>query len=81
MSINTVSEPPSDKRMERWEKIADKARRSAPKWVVVRGVSAKTATRIRNGEVAAFPNPEEWEVTTRDNTRDNRCTIYVKYTG
>lgn len=72
-----VPEPEKPKR--KWELIADKARQAAPEWVVIEDASAAQASRIRKGQIPAFPDPERWDVTTRNNTRNNKCTIYLRY--
>lgn len=81
LQIETVTTPPQPGNQRReWKEIAAKAIVSAPEWVVVEDVGANIATRIRKGQVSAFKNPDEWEVVTRNNTRSNRCTMFVRYT-
>ena len=81
LKIDTVPKPPMPGNERRqWGDIAARAKQETPEWVVVEDVGANIATRIRKGQMKAFPNPDEWEVVTRNNTRNNRCTLFLKYT-
>lgn len=78
--LKAVANPPELTRRN-WSEIAQKARQVAPEWVVVEDVPASTATRIRQGKMSSFPAPSDWDITTRNNTRNNRCTLFIRHTG
>lgn len=76
-----TSIPPAEDGRRDWQHIADMAMAVAPDWLVLEDEHARQAYRMRRGLTAGFRNPGDWHIVTRNNTRQNKCTIYIKFVG
>jgi hypothetical protein len=85
MAVEWADPPPGRRaQSEEWEAIAQELRSRPGQWAIVaRGRSAETATRIKNGTLAAFRPAGTFEARTtgRKNASDQRCDIYARYVG
>jgi hypothetical protein len=78
-TVTTI--PPASHGRRRWTDIAAVAKKVAPEWLVLEDEHARHASRMRQGQVAGFKDTLDWMIVTRNNTKNNKCTIYIKYVG